>query len=221
MFIYLIVNHETGKYYVGQHKGDDLKKYLQQKMSHARLGLSKKSHLFNSMRRHQDRSSWSIHALRSSIRTQEELDRTEKEFIKFLRAREKEFGYNIAPGGRGNSPIRVAKEDDREKSWGQGQPAYTAKHRARLTAERIALWESQDGRCAVCREPVPVRGPHGSYLDKDPATSEVRGILCFQCQNGIKGFRDSQVLLEAAISYLRAFETGRREKRKMGIRPYG
>jgi len=36
MFIYLIVNHTTGKYYVGQHKGDNLKKYLQRKFSEAR-----------------------------------------------------------------------------------------------------------------------------------------------------------------------------------------
>ena len=102
MFIYLIVNHETGKYYVGQHKGDNLKKYLQTKFSHARHDRDKgHSYLYNSMRKHPFPHLWSIHALRSDIKTREELDQTEKDFIKFLRSQDPEFGYNICRGGEG------------------------------------------------------------------------------------------------------------------------
>jgi hypothetical protein len=101
MFIYLIVNHETGKYYVGQHKGKNLKKYLQQKFSHAQKGISERSHLFASMRRHPDPSLWSIHTLRSDIQTRGELDETEQDFIKFLRSQNPEYGYNICRGGEG------------------------------------------------------------------------------------------------------------------------
>jgi len=101
MFIYLIVNRETGKYYVGQHKGADLRRYLQKKLSQARY-YKGSSHLYNSMKKHLPYV-WSIHALRSDIQTREELDQTERDFIKFLRAQDSEFGYNICRGGEGFS----------------------------------------------------------------------------------------------------------------------
>jgi hypothetical protein len=101
MFIYLIVNHTTGKYYVGQHKGNSLKKYLQQKLHHAQKDISSNSRLYRSMRAHPDKNSWSIHALRSDIQDREELDQTEKDFIVFLKAQDPEYGYNICRGGEG------------------------------------------------------------------------------------------------------------------------
>ena len=105
MFIYLIVNHETGKYYVGQHKGKDLRKYLQVKLSQSQYELKRKGHgrgsyLFASMRKH-PRKAWSIHSLRSDIQTREELDSVERDFIKFLRSQDPEYGYNICRGGEG------------------------------------------------------------------------------------------------------------------------
>jgi hypothetical protein len=104
MFIYLIVNHETGKYYVGQHKGDNLKAYLQRKFSAAKHNEGKGgSYLFASMRKHPLSSSWSIHALRSDIQTKEELNETERDFIKFLRSQDPEYGYNICKGGEGHT----------------------------------------------------------------------------------------------------------------------
>ncbi len=101
MFIYMIVNHATGKYYVGQHKGINLRKYLQQKFHHAQRGVSGNSRLFNSMRKHPDPLVWSIHALRSDINIRKELDELEKDFIAFLRAQDPEYGYNICRGGEG------------------------------------------------------------------------------------------------------------------------
>ena len=101
MFIYLIVNHKTGKYYVGQHKGNNLKKYLQTKLSGARHQKNGKSHLFNAMRKYPQATLWSIHALRSDIQTRGELDETERDFIKFLKAQGPEYGYNICRGGEG------------------------------------------------------------------------------------------------------------------------
>jgi hypothetical protein len=101
MFIYLIVNHETGKYYVGQHKGNNLQRYLQQKFSHARTGISERSLLFRSMRAHPNPHVWSIHALRSDIQDKTELDETERDFIRFLRSQDPEYGYNICRGGEG------------------------------------------------------------------------------------------------------------------------
>ena len=103
MFIYLIANHETGKYYVGQHKGKDLKKYLQTKLSDAKHFRGGSSYLYASMRAHLNPLSWSIHALRSDITDRAELDQTEREFITFLRSTDPEYGYNICRGGEGFS----------------------------------------------------------------------------------------------------------------------
>src|SRR3954465_5929696 len=98
MFIYLIVNRVTGKYYVGQHKGDRPAKYLQRKLSEARRKRSSSSYLFNSMRKHPDPSGWSIHALLRHITNRAELDQSEKDFIKFLKSQDPEYGYNICEG---------------------------------------------------------------------------------------------------------------------------
>jgi len=106
MFIYLIVNRATGKYYVGQHKGTNLRKYLQDKFSQAwyelKRGRGGSSHLFNSMRKH-PKEAWSIHALLNDVQTREELDQYERDFISFLRSQDPEYGYNICKGGEGFS----------------------------------------------------------------------------------------------------------------------
>jgi hypothetical protein len=100
MFVYGIVNSETLKIYIGQHKGTNLRQYLQQKLSEARRGFSGKSHLYASMRKH-PRESWSIHSLISGIQTREECDYWEKVLIKSLNAQHPEIGYNICRGGEG------------------------------------------------------------------------------------------------------------------------
>jgi len=58
MFIYVITNSVTGKIYIGQHKGDDLKRYLKQKLSAAKH-VYDGSRLFKSMRKH-PKEVWSI-----------------------------------------------------------------------------------------------------------------------------------------------------------------
>lgn len=112
MFIYLIVNHATGKYYVGQHKGSNLKKYLQKKFYDAFAGRGGCSRLYASMRKH-GRDAFTIHALVPNVETKEELDRLEKEFISTLKSQDPEFGYNICRGGEGftgpHSPEAKAK----------------------------------------------------------------------------------------------------------------
>ena len=140
MFIYLIVNRETGKYYVGQHKGNNLQKYLQQKFHHAQSGVSGSSHLFNSMRRHPNPRSWSIHALRSDITDREELDRTERDFIRFLRATDPGYGYNICRGGEGRTGPQSEEEKKKHrlasiKVW--QRPG----HRERISRTSTEIWQ--------------------------------------------------------------------------------
>ncbi len=100
MFIYIIVNHITGKYYVGQHKGTDLQHYLQQKFYEAERRLKARSHLYASMRKH-GREAFTIHALLSDVQTRVELDAYEKDFIAFLKSQNHKYGYNICRGGEG------------------------------------------------------------------------------------------------------------------------
>ncbi|GAA1630212.1 hypothetical protein GCM10009733_028710 [Nonomuraea maheshkhaliensis] len=54
----------------------------------------------------------------------------------------------------------------------------------------------QGGLCAVCRT-VP-----GTFVDHCHRTGAVRGILCFNCDNGLGHFGDNLVLLELAALYL-------------------
>jgi|SRR5208282_1509524 len=100
MFIYLIVNHVTGKYYVGQHKGNNLRKYLQQKFYEAERNMGGRSYLYASIRKH-GREAFTIHALLSDVQIREELDQKEKDFIAFLKSQDSEYGYNICRGGEG------------------------------------------------------------------------------------------------------------------------
>jgi exopolysaccharide biosynthesis predicted pyruvyltransferase EpsI len=100
MFIYVIVNSETLKIYVGQHKGTNLQKYLQTKQSNACHNSGTRSHLFAAMRKY-SKESWSIHSLVSDVATRAELDEMERHFIRVLKAQHPDVGYNICDGGEG------------------------------------------------------------------------------------------------------------------------
>lgn len=123
MFIYLIVNHVTGKYYVGQHKGDNLKQYLQKKFYDASVGRGGSSRLYNSIRKH-GRDAFTIHALLSDIQTRAELDQCEKDFIAFLKSQDAKYGYNICRGGEGFTgphtlKAKAAVTKAMKKRWAQ------------------------------------------------------------------------------------------------------
>lgn len=101
MFIYVIVNSETLKIYVGQHKGPSLQWYLARKFYDANHHTSgTRSHLYAAMRRDR-RELWSIHSLISGIETRKELDELEKHFIRVLKTQHPDVGYNICDGGEG------------------------------------------------------------------------------------------------------------------------
>src|SRR5271157_120393 len=147
MFIYLIVNRATGKYYVGQHKGSNLKKYLQQKLSQAWYELKRKGHgrgsyLYNSMRKH-SKEAWSIHALLSDVQTRSELDQHEKNFIAFLRSQNPEYGYNICRGGEGFTGPH--SEESRRKCRQNSARYWKGKKRSRDTVSKIMETRRKNG----------------------------------------------------------------------------
>jgi hypothetical protein len=62
------------------------------------------------------------------------------------------------------------------------------------------LFDEQDGRCAICSEPL-VPGPK-THLDHDHKTGQIRGFLCRPCNLGLGFLRDSPERLARALDYL-------------------
>jgi hypothetical protein len=56
--------------------------------------------------------------------------------------------------------------------------------------------EDQGGRCAICGEESQL------HVDHDHETTEVRGLLCNNCNNGLGRFLDRPDLLRKAAEYL-------------------
>jgi hypothetical protein len=226
MFIYLIVNHETGKYYVGQHKGSNLKKYLQQKFHHAQRGISERSHLYNSMRAHPDPKVWSIHALRSDIQTREELDETERDFIKFLRATDPEYGYNICRGGEGftgpHSAETRRKISKAGRKWALDPANEEAKklrimrlHEARKKHKR----PSENKVCPVCHTPfsVPFGWKNRIYCSRFCSLQRLRTTE-FE-QERLNSLRQSLKLPKSRINMSTAQAVRRKAERERGVKP--
>lgn len=116
MFVYVIVNSETLKLYIGQHKGSNLRKYLQTKLSDAKHRTELNSRLYRSMRKH-SKMVWSIHPLVVGVESKRELDELEKHFIRVLKTQHPNVGYNICRGGEGHTgPI---SEATRQKMLGR------------------------------------------------------------------------------------------------------
>jgi hypothetical protein len=125
MYIYLIVNSATEKYYVGQHKGNNLRQYLQKKFYDAAHNRGGSSHLYASMRKY-PKDVWSIHPL-TSVATKAELDYWETFFIALFKARDPNHGYNICKGGEGFTGI----------PWNKGKTGLlSAEARAKISAAR-------------------------------------------------------------------------------------
>lgn len=100
MFIYVIVNSESEKLYIGQHKGSNLQTYLNQKWYEAHKHISRGSHLYTAMRKY-PRETWAIYPLISGIETKAELDEWEQLLIYATKSQHPEIGYNICDGGEG------------------------------------------------------------------------------------------------------------------------
>lgn len=74
------------------------------------------------------------------------------------------------------------------------------------TAEFNAMYEHQQGRCAICnREPSYHSRHKRLHVDHDHVTGKVRGLLCHACNSGIGSFSERREILQAAIHYLDTF----------------
>lgn len=70
-----------------------------------------------------------------------------------------------------------------------------------ITHEQFdALWEQQDGKCAICANPF--ESISEASVDHSHTTDAIRGLLCNSCNNGLGRFKDNIEYLQAAIKYL-------------------
>ncbi len=72
-----------------------------------------------------------------------------------------------------------------------------------MTIEQYdAMLEAQGGGCYICGRPP--RDDISLHVDHDHSTGEIRGILCFRCNNALADFQEDTGLLRNAIGYLAA-----------------
>lgn len=91
------------------------------------------------------------------------------------------------------------QKKNQEKHRLSSRKYYLKKHYDLELEDYERLSESQDDRCAICREPVVDRPLD---VDHNHATNQIRGLLCVECNTGLGKFKDSVRLLRAATWYL-------------------
>lgn len=89
-------------------------------------------------------------------------------------------------------------DESRQRLYGGGRE-YHLRERygiGQVHVDRILAM--QGGKCAGCGKPDP------EHVDHDHATGEVRGLLCFNCNQALGNVRDDARILENLIEYLQA-----------------
>ncbi|MEV1242191.1 endonuclease domain-containing protein [Nonomuraea sp. NPDC050022] len=90
----------------------------------------------------------------------------------------------------------AAMRENKIKNHGS-ERNYLLKHRYGITEDDFErMLAQQNGLCAICQV-VP-----GTFVDHCHQSGLVRGVLCFNCNNGLGHFGDKTVLLELAALYL-------------------
>jgi len=113
--------------------------------------------------------------------------------------------YGRFVNGNGGGPGRPSKH--------QGLNAYQIRRLQTLGQYGMslddygALWEAQDGRCAICekRETKRLNGRLTPLaVDHSHSTGIVRGLLCYACNTGIGKLGEDYRILERAAEYLKS-----------------
>ncbi len=103
---------------------------------------------------------------------------------------------------------RFRENQRRMRNTPEGKARQRAGHLKRkygITVQQYdALLASQGGGCAICgRLPQPDVSLH---LDHDHDSGQLRGVLCFRCNNALGDFDDDPALLQQAVGYLFSFQ---------------
>jgi hypothetical protein len=105
------------------------------------------------------------------------------------------------------------QEVRKERAKVPQDPQVTRKHKLGqygiTPADYGAMYEQQDGRCAICgrlKEPWEPAGRAGRQrflvVDHDHETGRVRALLCWNCNCGIGHFREDRSVILAAAAYV-------------------
>lgn len=129
--------------------------------------------------------------------------RARKPLVRFYRDRTRPDGHSCycnpcdALGTKEQAHRRKAKDPE---AYTAARRAYELDYYYGLSEEEYQRqYAKQGGVCAICGQ-----NPEGRLaVDHDHITGRFRGLLCRTCNRGIGWLKDSIVLLEAAIVYLR------------------
>jgi len=72
-----------------------------------------------------------------------------------------------------------------------------------LYEDWLKLWETQDGKCAICGESFD--RPGAANTDHNHKTNKVRGLVCRRCNIGLGYYENTKRMIES-INYLRRTE---------------
>jgi hypothetical protein len=73
------------------------------------------------------------------------------------------------------------RQEQKDRSRGPRAIVNANFHHQLRRGELVALYEQQQGRCAICDQPAPLRGKGCLVVDHDHATGERRGLICNRC----------------------------------------
>ena len=123
---------------------------------------------------------------------------------------------NRAKRARRREAARKAQQTKAERQTEPRRKRFIGSHD--ITEEEYrSLLESQGGVCAICQNP-PRTGrlvvDHDHTCHKPWGCRKcIRGLICITCNSGLGKLGDDIAGLERALTYLRAYEAGRKEAR--------
>lgn len=112
-----------------------------------------------------------------------------------------------------NREKELQKAKDRYQLDKERRASWRLKKEFGITlAEYDAMFELQNGRCAVCGEPPKIKDKYGNLrrfsVDHHHETGKVRQLLCGPCNMSIGLVKENIATLSNMIDYIKKHETG-------------
>lgn len=84
-----------------------------------------------------------------------------------------------------------------------GKGVMAAHYRYGVTIDEYrSLYRSQNGVCAVCRQPERTQRNRLLSVDHDHVSGYIRGLLCSHCNRAVGLLQDDPVVIESAMRYV-------------------